>query len=85
LLEFPFHKNEEGFFMGRIRSVNKVKNVSELSLLDVPWEEAFKMFMSWKRAQNVSQRSLDKYEEQIKCERSIPLDEKRPIILDDNY
>jgi site-specific recombinase XerD len=52
--------------MGRIRSVNKVKNVSELLISGVSWEEAFQMFMGWKRAQNVSQRSLDKYDEQVK-------------------
>ncbi len=36
--------------MGRIRNVNKVRSVSELLISGVSWEEAFQMFMSWKKA-----------------------------------
>jgi site-specific recombinase XerD len=52
--------------MGKFRSVQKVRNISKsLKIVDIPWQEAFQQFLGWKRAQNLSKASLDKYDQMV--------------------
>jgi hypothetical protein len=53
--------------MGKFRSVQKVRSISKgLNVVNIPWQEALQQFLGWKRAQNLSKASLDKYDQMVR-------------------